>query len=148
MTDQSAIAPESEGVTLDDLENEWQAEQKTAEDLASAPDAAEKAEAEALAARINAGFLWMVNRTQCPHIEIENVVDRAKGDEAFLPLAEKWGGEVPEWLMALQPYIGAGVYMGTTIITARQIERQIIEEAERQKAAAAEGADSGQKSAD
>lgn len=122
-----------EGETLDELESEWQAEQASQEAQANQPDPEEIRQAEELAKRINGGFLWVVNRTQCPHVNIDEIVDREQGDEAFLPLAEKWGGEVPEWLQALQPYIAAGVYMGSTIITARQIERQMLEEAERRK---------------
>lgn len=135
-----------EGETLDELESEWQAEQASQEAEANQPDPEEIRQAEELAKRINGGFLWIVNRTQCPHVDINEIVDRAQGDEAFLPLAEKWGGEVPEWLQALQPYIAAGVYMGSTIITARQIERQIIEEAERQRKQQEEGATNGEES--
>ena len=134
-----------EGETLDELEQEWQAEQESQQAEANRPDPEELRQAEQLAKRINAGFLWAVNRTQCPHVNIDEIVNREQGDEAFIPLAEKWGGEVPEWVQALQPYIAAGVYMGSTIITARQIERQIIEEAERQKAAK-EDATSGKES--
>jgi len=123
-----------EGETLDDLAQEWEAEQADQEAEANQPDPEETRRAEALAKQINGSFLWIVNRTQCPHVNIEEIVKREQGDEAFLPLAEKWGGEVPPWMEALQPYLAAGVYMGTTIVTARQVERQILEQAERQKA--------------
>ena len=135
---------EHEGETLDDLEQEWQAEQAEAEALENEPTAEERRKAEELAKKMNAGFLWLVNRTQCPHVEIDEIVDRAKGDEAFEPLAEKWGGEVPAWVQQFSPYIGAGVYMATTIITARQVERQILEEAERQQKQAREAGQHGE----
>ncbi len=135
---------EHEGETLDDLEQEWQAEQAEAEAIENEPTAEERRKAEELAKRMNAGFLWLVNRTQCPHVEIDKIVDRAKGDEAFEPLAEKWGGEVPAWVQQFSPYIGAGVYMATTIITARQVERQILEEAERQQKQAREAGQHGE----
>lgn len=128
-----AEAIEQEGGDLDELLQEYEAEQAEAEAIENEPTAEERRKAEELAKKMNAGFLWVVNRTQCPHVEIDKIVDRAKGDEAFEPLAEKWGGEVPAWVQQFSPYIGAGVYMATTIITARQVERQILEEAARQK---------------
>jgi hypothetical protein len=136
---------EHEGETLADLESEWQSGQEQAEALENQPTPDEAAAAAALAARINGGFLWLVNRTQCPHVDIDELVNREKGNEAFLPLAEKWGGEVPPWLAVLEPYIAAGVYMGTTIVTAKQVEAQIVAQA---KAAAESeaGGDSGEES--
>jgi hypothetical protein len=138
---------ENEGETLADLESEWQSTQAEAEELESQPTADEVARAAALAARINSGFLWLVNRTQCPHVSIDEIVDRKAGNEAFLPLAEKWGGEVPPWLAALEPYIAAGVYMGTTIVTAKQVEAQILAQAEK-AAKETQGAEGGEESAD
>lgn len=128
-----AEAVEHEGETLDDLDMEWQKEQAEAEAETEKLSAGEKEAVERLAKKMNAGFLWIVNRTQCPHVNIEEIVERAKGDEAFEPLAEKWGGEVPAWVQQFSPYIGAGVYMATTIVTARQVERQIVEEAEKKR---------------
>ena len=141
-----AIAVEHEGETLADLEQEWQATQDEAEELENQPSAAEQIQAEALAARINGGFLWLVNRTQCPHVSIDEFVDRQAGNDAFLPLAEKWGGEVPPWMAALEPYIAAGVYMGTTIVTAKQKEAQVIEQARQAQQEKQERADNGQES--
>jgi hypothetical protein len=126
---------EQEEDGLDDLVQEWESEKADAEAEASRPSAEEERRAKELAERMNAGFLWIVNRTQCPHVDIEEIVDREKGNEAFEPLAEKWGGEVPAWVQQFSPYIGAGVYMATTIVTARQIERQMVEEAERKEKA-------------
>lgn len=136
-----------ENETLADLESEWQSTQADNEALENQPTADEVAQAAALAARINSGFLWLVNRTQCPHVAIDEIVDRKAGNEAFLPLAEKWGGEVPPWLAALEPYIAAGVYMGTTIVTAKQVEAQIIAQAEK-AAKESQGAAGGEESAD
>ena len=126
-------AVEHEGETLDDLEQEWQSAQAEEEARENEPTPEERRKAEELAERMNAGFLWIVNRTQCPHVDINEIVDAQKGNEAFEPLAEKWGGEVPAWVQQFSPYIGAGVYMATTIITARQVERQILEAAERRQ---------------
>jgi len=136
-----------ENETLADLESEWQSTQADNEALENQPTADEVAQAAALAARINSGFLWLVNRTQCPHVAIDEIVDRKAGNEAFLPLAEKWGGEVPPWLAALEPYIAAGVYMGTTIVTAKQVEAQIIAQAEK-AAKESQGGAGGEESAD
>lgn len=146
MSNAEETLDQTEGETLDDLEQEWQAEQAEAETEASrvTPEEAEKARK--LAEQMNSSFLWIVNRTQCPHVDIDQIVEREKGVDAFEPLAEKWGGEVPEWLLQFQPYIGAGVYMATTIVTARQIERQVLEAAaaEKQKQ---EGGNDGQEPA-
>ena len=120
---------EIDGETLEDLEQEWQAEQAEQEQA----DPAEAARARELAEKMNAGFLWVVNRTQCPHVNIDEIVNREAGADAFEPLAEKWGGEVPAWVQQFSPYISAGVYMATTIATARQIERQVMEEHERKQ---------------
>ena len=130
---EAAEASHHEGETLDDLEQEWQAEKADAEAEENRLNPEEQEQARKLAEKMNAGFLWMVNRTQCPHVNIDEIVERSKGDEAFEPLAEKWGGEVPEWVQQFSPYIGAAIYMGTTIVTARQVERQILEAAERQQ---------------
>lgn len=126
-----------EGETLDDLEQEWQQTQAETEAAENEPTAEETEKARKLAEKMNTGFLWMVNRTQCPHVNIDEIVEADKGVEAFEPLAEKWGGEVPEWVQQFSPYIGAGVYMATTIITARQVERQVLEAHEKQKQEAA-----------
>lgn len=141
---EAAEAIQHEGETLDDLEQEWQAEQAESEAEENRLDPEEQEKARKLAEKMNAGFLWIVNRTQCPHVNIEEIVERAKGDEAFEPLAERWGGEVPEWVQQFSPYIGAGVYMATTIVTARQVERQILEEAERQQKQAREAGQHGE----
>jgi len=118
-----------EGETLDDLASEWEAEQAEAEAAENQPSKEDIEKARKLAEKMNAGFLWIVNRTQCPHVDISKIVEEEQGVDAFEPLAERWGGEVPEWLQQFIPYIGAGVYMATTIVTARQVERQVIEQA-------------------
>lgn len=145
MSEETQNAEIYEGETLDELEQEWQEQKADQEAEANQPDPEETQRAEALAEKINASFLWIVNRTQCPHVNIDEIVNREQGNEAFVPLAEKWGGEVPPWMEALQPYLAAGVYMGTTIVTARQVERQIMEQAERQQAEQEE-AEHGQES--
>jgi len=88
--------------------------------------------AEALAAKMNGSFLWMVNRTQCPHVALKEMVNQQEGEDAFYGLAEKWGGEVPAWMEAVQPYIAAGVYMGVTIAVARDAEASVVEAAKQQ----------------
>jgi hypothetical protein len=135
----SEMAEAVEGETLDDLATEWQAEQAEADKLENQPDAEELEQARKLAERMNAGFLWVVNRTQCPHVNIHEIIEADAGVEAFEPLAERWGGEVPEWVQQFSPYIGAGVYMATTIVTARQVERQILDAHEKQQEGAASG---------
>ena len=134
--------PDLEETGLDDLIEEWEAEQgeKEAEANKASPEDLEKARK--LAEKMNGGFLWMVNRTQCPHVQLDQVIDREQGDEAFLPLAEKFGGEVPPWLAQFEPYIAAGIYMGSVIITARAAEGQALELIEQQKQGAEDGGES------
>lgn len=144
MTEAAETLDQLDGETLDDLEQEWQAEQSEAAAAEDQPSPDDIEAARRLAEKMNDGFLWVVNRTQCPHVQIDQIVDRQKGVDAFEPLAERWGGEVPEWVQQFMPYIGAGVYMATTIVTARQVERQITEAAEKQQDS--EGGTDGEKS--
>jgi hypothetical protein len=95
------------------------------------PDASEVKRAEALAEKMNGSFLWLVNRTQCPHVALKEMVNKEEGEAAFYGLAEKWGGEVPPWMEAVQPYIAAGVYMGVTIAVARDAEAAVIDAAKK-----------------
>ncbi|MFL1484904.1 hypothetical protein [Marinobacter sp. LN3S78] len=139
MTD-DVVEEQQEGAGLDDMIQEYEAEQAEAEAEAKQPDPEEQERARKLAEKMNNGFLWAVRATQCPHVEIDKVVDREAGNEAFVPLAERWGGEVPEWIQALldqyQPYIAAGWYMGSAIYKARQAEAEVLAylEAQRRKA--------------
>lgn len=134
MTETAAtIEQHQDGPGLDEMYSEWQAEQAEAEELENQPDPSEVERAKALAEKMNGGFLWIVNRTQCPHVRIDQLIDPEQGAEAFQPLAERFGGEVPPWLEQFQPYIAAGVYMGQVIITARQAEAQALELIEKQK---------------
>lgn len=137
---------ETEGESLAELLEEYEHEQAEEAAEAARPDPADLERARKLAEKMNGGFLWVVNRTQCPHVKIDEVVDRKQGDEAFIPLAEKWGGEVPPWLAVLEPYIAAGVYMGTTIASARQAEALVIEDARRRAQQHNQGAPNGQES--
>lgn len=142
---------DEEGAGLDELIGEWeaaeQAEQAEAEKLT--PD--QEAAARKFAEKMNTGFLWVVQKTQCPHVDIEQLVDREAGNEALLPLAEAWGGETPPWLAALMekydPYIKAGWYMGMTIYTAKQAEAYVVEQAKKQQQPQGEEAGHGQESA-
>lgn len=118
---------EYEGETLDDLRDELDQEEAEAAAQAEKPSAEDEAKARAFAEEMNNAFLWIVNRTQCPHIDIDQVVNREKGVDSLEPLAAQWGGEIPAWLKPFRPYLAAGVYMGATIVTARQAERQALE---------------------
>jgi hypothetical protein len=142
---EKAVHEEQEGPGLDELMEQYKEEQTEAERLENQPDKAEIEQARKLAEKMNSSFLWVVNRTQCPHVAINELVEKEQGDEAFLGLAEKWGGEMPPWLEALQPYIAAGVYMGVTISTARAAESQVIAAARAEQAKQQQGADNGEK---
>lgn len=105
---------------------EFEAQEAEQARIDAEPDAAEAARAAKLAEKMNGSFLWLVNRTQCPHVALKEMVSQEEGEAAFLGLAEKWGGEVPAWMEAVQPYIAAGVYMGVTIAVARDAEAAVI----------------------
>lgn len=144
-------AAEVDGEGLDEMIRDYEAEQAEAEAEANQPDPEEEERARKLAEKINSGFLKAVKFTQAPHVDIEQIVDREKGNEAFLPLAQEFGGEVPPWLAAMiekyDPYIKAGWYMGTTIYAARKAEAQVLEYLERQRRQQQqEGAANGQES--
>jgi len=123
---------EHEGETLDDLEQEWQAEQAEAEAAENEPTKAEKEKAREMAESMNDSFLWLVQNFQCPHVEIDQFVNREKGVKSFEPLAEKFGGEVPEWIKPFKPYFAAGIYMGMTIREARRYEAMAVEQIKQQ----------------
>lgn len=146
MSEAVAEAVQQEGPSLDDYLAEHEAETAAAEAEADKLDPAEIEKARKLAEKMNAGFLWIVNRTQCPHVKIDQVIDRDEGDEAFQALAERWGGEVPAWLQRFEPYVAAGVYMGTAIVTARQAEAQAVEILKARQQQQAQGGDGGQES--
>lgn len=126
---------------LDDLINEWEDDQAEAEAEANKATPEDLEKARKLAEKINGGFLWAVNKTQSPSVDLckltdqegNPLIDQEKGTEAFLPLAEKFGGEVPPWLAQFEPYIKAGMYMGGVIITARQVEAQVAAQLARQE---------------
>ena len=144
-------AAEVDGEGLDEMIRDYEAEQAEAEAEANQPDPEDTERARKMAEKMNAGFLWAVKATQCPHVDIDQVIDREAGNEAFIPLAERWGGEVPEWVQAMMdqyhPYIAAGWYMGTAIIKARQAEAAVIAHMERQRQQQQqEGAANGQES--
>lgn len=120
-------AVEAEGADLDSMLDEWEADQAEAEAEANRPDPEELEKARRLAEKMNSGFLWMVHKTQAPHVDLKQVIDQQEGVEAFTPIAEKWGGEVPAWIVQFQPYIGAGLYIGTAIAQARAAEAQAVE---------------------
>lgn len=149
---EAAEAIENEGETLDDLEQEWQAEQAEAEAEANKPDPKEQERARELAKKINGGFLKVVKHTQCPHVDIDQLIDREKGDTAFIPLAEKYGGEMPPWAVAImkkyEAEIAAGAYMASTIYHARKAEREVVEYLKKQKQQQQEGGANGEEPAD
>lgn len=149
MSDDAAVpVEEQEGAGLDDMIQEWEQQEAEAEAEASKLDPEQQERARKLAEKINGGFLKVVKYTQAPHVELEQIIDREKGNEAFLPLAEEFGGEVPPWLAAMlekyDPYIKAGWYMGTTIYAARKAEAQVVEYLEKKQRQQQQGAVDGQ----
>lgn len=146
MNEAAETMEQTDGQDVDSLISEWEAEESLAEEQAQELDPKEREKVEALARKMNGGFLWVVKRTQAPHVDIDAVIDREKGDQAMIPLAEKFGGEIPEWIKPLMPYVEAGVYMGTTIATAREAERQVLEHLAREQQKQEQGAQHGEQS--
>ena len=121
---------ENDEFGIDDLIEAEETEKAQAQAEAARPDDAELQKARLLAEKMNAGFLFGVNKLVCPSVDdLEQLIDREAGNDALLPLAMELGGEVPPWLVALQekygPWIGAGMYMGTTIYTLKKAEKQL-----------------------
>lgn len=145
MTDTAEQYEEQDGPGLDAMLAEWEDEVAATEAADAQPTKDEIERARKLAEKMNSGFLWIVNRTQCPHVKIDQVIDREEGDEAFQALAERWGGEVPEWMQRFEPYVAAGLYMGTAIVTARQAEAQAVEILKQQAIQQQQGGADGQK---
>ncbi len=134
---------------IGDLETEEQTEQRQREKEAEQAEkltAEQEAKVRAMAARLNGGFLFVVDKAVCPSVPVDKIADRDKGNEAFYPLAKELNGEMPQWMAEFiekyNPYIKAGVYMGMTIYTARKCEAAAVEAAEME---GAEGAENGGK---
>ncbi|WP_250655047.1 hypothetical protein [Alkalimarinus coralli] len=128
---------ENEEFGLDDLIEAESVEAANQAQAENEPSVDELERARAFAEKLNGGFLWGVDRFVCPSANIDELIDREAGTEALTPLALEMGGTMPPWLAeALKkydPYIKAGTYMGVTIWTAQQIEKQIQAANEEQK---------------
>lgn len=119
--------------------NQQRAEEAAAHEAAQ-PSDFELEKARMFAKQMNTVFLFAVDKAVCPSVSIHEHVEREDGEEAFLPLAQAMGGEIPPWLARLladyAPYIGAGMYMGTTVFMARKLEREFQAEQEAKERAA------------
>ncbi|NIB44720.1 hypothetical protein HBA55_34390 [Pseudomaricurvus alkylphenolicus] len=144
MTEETSEITIDEPHGLDDLiqqedaaEIQEQRDQEEAQAKAAQPSEMELERAKRLAEQMNGAFLFGVDKMICPSVDFLQVVDPEVGNEKLLPLALAMGGEVPAWIRALldqyQPYIAAGLYMGTTIFTARKLEMVAREQAERRE---------------
>ena len=129
MSNAAEKVEQDEGAGLDAMLDNFQEEEAEQERQENMPDPKDIEKARKLAARMNKGFLYGVNRFQCPHVDIDELVDRKEGDEAFYGLAEKWKGEPPAWVEGIMPYVHLGIYMGVTISVARKAETAVVEEA-------------------
>lgn len=116
---------------LDDLISEAAQEKEQAEKEANEPTQEESEAARAMAEKLNAGFLIGVDKFICPSVDLFEHVDGARGVDALTPLCEQFGGEAPAWITELTekyaPYIGAGLYVGTTIYQARKLELMAVQ---------------------
>lgn len=130
-------AAEVEELGLDDLIEAEEKEQAQAQFEEDQPDQTELERARIFAEKLNMGFLFGVNKMVCPSVEsIDDIVNREAGTEALTPLALEMGGTTPPWLVEFlqkyDPYIKAGIYMGMTVYTASQVEKQIRAEQEKE----------------
>lgn len=128
---------ENEEFGLDDLIEAEGVEAANQAKAENEPGIDELEKARLFAEKLNSGFLWGVDRFVCPSANINELIDRDAGTEALTPLALEMGGTMPAWLAeALKkydPYIKAGTYMGVTIWTANQIEKQMQAENEQKQ---------------
>lgn len=146
MSEAAEAMDTTDGQDVDSLISEWEAEEGQAEAEANRLSPEEERKVREMAEKLNGGFLFLVKKTQCPHVDLDAVIDREKGDQAMMPLAEKFGGEVPDWIRPFIPYFEAGIYMGTTIATAREAERQVLEHLAREQQKQEQGARHGEQS--
>jgi hypothetical protein len=140
---------QDEGLSLDDLLEE--AEQETTQEAEPSKEesAASRERAERLAARFNNMLWWGLSKTY-PAAEVEEEKIEA-GAAALVPLAEKYGDAMPEWIddFMEKPEIKAGLYVGTAIMAARASHMAAItkaQEAEQEKTAQKQGGEVGQES--
>lgn len=123
---------------------EQQKKQAEDDEKSKHPSPEELERATRLARRINAGFLFGVDNAVCPSVDVYSVVDSEVGDEAFIPLALAFDGDIPDWLKEMveqwMPYAGAGWYMYKAISGARRAELEARAQAEIAKKAATQEA--------
>jgi hypothetical protein len=119
LLEQENTIDQDEGLSLDDLLEEAEQEATQEAEPSKEESAANRERAERLAARFNNMLWWGLSRTY-PAAEVEAEKIDA-GAAALVPLAEKYGDAMPEWMddFMEKPEIKAGLYVGTAIMAAR-----------------------------
>lgn len=149
LLEQEDTIDQDEGLSLDDLLEEAEQEATQEAEPSREESAASRERAERLAARFNNMLWWGLSKTY-PAAEVEEEKIEA-GAAALVPLAEKYGDAMPEWIddFMEKPEIKAGLYVGTAIMAARASHMAEItkaQEAEQEKTAQKQGGEVGQES--
>lgn len=135
---------QDDGLSLDDLLDEAEQEATQEAEPSKEEAAANRERAERLAARFNNGLWWGLSKTYpAAQVEAEKI---EAGAAALVPLAEKYGDSMPEWVddFMEKPEIKAGLYVGTAIMAARASHMAAIIKAQEEAQAKAEQKQGGE----
>lgn len=134
-----------DGLSLDDLLDEAEQEATQEAEPSEEETAANHERAERLAQRFNSMLWWGLSKTY-PAAEVEEEKINA-GTAALVPLAEKYGDSMPEWIddFMEKPEIKAGFYIGAAIMAARSSHINAITSAQ-EDAEKSQGGNGGEKS--
>ena len=141
------LLDDEDSLSLDSLITEAEeeaAQEQALENAESEEDEAERlARADRLAARFNGGLWWSLSKVYPAATVPEEKIE--EGKEALVPLAEKYGESMPDWVddFMEKPEIKAGLYVGAAIMAARSSHLLAIE-AEQEEAEKAQGGELGQ----
>lgn len=138
LLEQEDTIDQDEGLSLDDLLEEAEQEATQEAEPSKEESAASRERAERLAARFNNMLWWGLSKTY-PAAEVADEKIEA-GAAALVPLAEKYGDSMPEWIddFMEKPEIKAGLYVGSAIMAARASHMAALtkaQEAEPEKSA-------------
>lgn len=149
LLEQEDTIDQDEGLSLDDLLEEAEQEATQEAEPSKEESAANRERAERLAARFNNMLWWGLSKTY-PAAEVADEKIEA-GAAALVPLAEKYGDSMPEWIddFMEKPEIKAGLYVGSAIMAARASHMAALtkaQEAEPEKPTQKQGGEVGKES--
>jgi len=128
------LLDDEDSLSLDSLITEAEeeaAQEQALENAESEEEASERLDrADRLASRFNSGLWWSLSKVYPAASVPEEKIE--EGKEALVPLAEKYGESMPDWVddFMEKPEIKAGLYVGAAIMAARSSHLAAIAEAE------------------